>query len=111
MQYELSFAGWGPDYQDPMTFIDMFVTNGAHNQTGWSNAEYDKLVKDAKTTLLSDLQARWDAMVKAEKILLDEAVIAPMYQRGSAYLEREYVKGIVDHPFGADNSYKWAYIE
>ncbi|CUA79372.1 peptide ABC transporter substrate-binding protein [Anoxybacillus suryakundensis] len=111
MQYELSFAGWGPDYQDPMTFIDMFVTNGAHNQTGWSNAEYDKLVKDAKTTLLSDLQARWDAMVKAEKILLDEAVIAPMYQRGAAYLEREYVKGIVDHPFGPDNSYKWAYIE
>jgi len=111
MQYEISFGGWGPDYQDPMTFIDMFVTNGAHNQTGWSNAEYDKLVKDAKTTLLSDLQARWDAMLKAEKILLDQAVIAPLYQRGGAYLEREYVKGIVDHPFGADSSYKWAYIE
>jgi oligopeptide transport system substrate-binding protein len=111
MQYEISLAGWGPDYQDPMTFIDMFVTNGAHNQTGWSNPEYDKLVKDAKTTLLSDLQARWDAMVKAEKILLDEAVIAPVYQRGRAYVQREYVKGIVEHQFGGDWSYKWAYIE
>jgi oligopeptide transport system substrate-binding protein len=111
MQYDLSFSGWGPDYQDPMTFIDLWVTNGAHNQTGWSNPEYDKLVQDAKTTLLSDLQARWDAMLKAEKIALEEAPIAPIYQRGLAYLEREYVKGIVSHQFGADYSYKWAYIE
>jgi oligopeptide transport system substrate-binding protein len=111
MQYDLSFSGWGPDYQDPMTFIDLWVTNSPHNQTGWSNPEYDKLVKDAKTTLLSDLQARWDAMLKAEKLLFEEMPIAPLYQRGSAYLQREYVKDIVSHPFGGDYSYKWAYIE
>jgi oligopeptide transport system substrate-binding protein len=111
MQYDLSFSGWGPDYQDPMTFIDLWVTDGAHNQTGWSNAEYDKLVKDAKTTLLTDLQARWDAMLQAEKIVAEEAPVAPIYQRGISYLEREYVKGIVSHQFGADYSYKWAYIE
>jgi oligopeptide transport system substrate-binding protein len=111
MQYDLSYSGWGPDYQDPMTFIDLWVTNGPHNQTGWSNAEYDKLVKDAKTTLLSDLQARWDAMLKAEKLLFEEMPVAPLYQRGSAYLQREYVKDIISHPFGGDFSYKWAYIE
>ena len=111
MQYDLSFSGWGPDYQDPMTFLELWVTNNPHNQTGWSNAEYDKLIKDAKTTLLSDLQARWDAMLKAEKLLFEEMPVAPLYQRGSAYLQREYVKGIVSHPFGGDYSYKWAYIE
>ncbi|MED4268746.1 peptide ABC transporter substrate-binding protein [Geobacillus stearothermophilus] len=111
MQYELSFSGWGPDYQDPMTFLDLWTTNNPHNQTGWSNAEYDKLIKDAKTTLLGDLQARWDAMLKAEKILFEEMPIAPLYQRGRAYLQREYVKDIVIHSFGGDYSYKWAYIE
>jgi oligopeptide transport system substrate-binding protein len=111
MQYDLSFSGWGPDYQDPMTFLDLWVTNNPHNQTGWSNAEYDQLIKDAKTTLLSDLQARWDTMLKAEKILFEEMPIAPLYQRGRAYLQREYVKDIVTHPFGGDYSYKWAYIE
>ncbi|WP_409294739.1 peptide ABC transporter substrate-binding protein [Peribacillus sp. SCS-26] len=109
--YDFSFAGWGPDYQDPMTFIDMFVTNGAHNQMGYSNPKYDKLVKDAKGPLLSDLDARWKALLEAEKILMDDAAISPMYQRGTAFLQREYVKDVVEHPFGGDFGYKWAHIE
>lgn len=47
-QYDFSFAGWGPDYPDPMTFVDMFVTDGAHNQMGYSNPEYDKLIEKRK---------------------------------------------------------------
>ncbi|MGD6965307.1 peptide ABC transporter substrate-binding protein [Rossellomorea vietnamensis] len=109
--YDFSFAGWGPDYPDPMTFVDMFVTDGAHNQMGYSNSEYDQLIEDAKTTLLGDPEARWEAMLKAEQILFEDAAISPMYQSGSAYLERPYVQGILRHAFGADNSYKWAHIE
>ncbi|MDX8346307.1 peptide ABC transporter substrate-binding protein [Rossellomorea sp. YZS02] len=110
-QYDFSFAGWGPDYPDPMTFVDMFVTDGAHNQMGYSNPEYDKLIEQAKGELLDDTEARWQAMVDAEKILFEDQAISPMYQRGSAYLERPYVKGLLRHSFGADASYKWAYIE
>ncbi|WP_070119765.1 peptide ABC transporter substrate-binding protein [Bacillus marinisedimentorum] len=108
--YDFSFAGWGPDYQDPMTFIDMFVTDGAHNQMAYSNEEYDKLVEEAKTDL-SDLEARWDKLQEAERILLEEdAAIAPMYQRGNAHLMKTYVKDWVKHPFGGDYSFKWTYI-
>ncbi|PFG07044.1 peptide ABC transporter substrate-binding protein [Bacillus sp. es.034] len=110
-QYDFSFAGWGPDYPDPMTFVDMFVTDGAHNQMGYSNAEYDKLIEQAKGELLDDEEARWQAMVDAEKILFEDQAISPMYQRGSAFLERPYVKGLLRHSFGADASYKWASIE
>ncbi len=109
--YDFSFAGWGPDYPDPMTFVDMFVTDGAHNQMAYSNPEYDKLVEQAKGELLGDLQARWDALLEAEKILFEDQAISPMYQRGSSYLERPYVKNVLRHSFGADNSYKWASIE
>ena len=110
-QYDFSFAGWGPDYPDPMTFVDMFVTDGAHNQMGYSNAEYDKKIEQAKGELLDDLDARWQAMVDAEKILFDDQAISPMYQKGVSYLERPYVKNVLRHSFGADNSYKWASIE
>ncbi|PFA66403.1 peptide ABC transporter substrate-binding protein [Bacillus sp. AFS015802] len=110
-QYDFSFAGWGPDYPDPMTFVDMFVTDGAHNQMGYSNPEYDKLIEQAKGELLDDPEARWQAMIDAEKILFEDQAISPMYQRGSAYLQRPYVKGLLRHSFGADASYKWAYIE
>ncbi|WP_338753563.1 peptide ABC transporter substrate-binding protein [Bacillus sp. FJAT-52991] len=112
MDYDFSIGGWGPDYLDPMTFLDMFVTGGAHNQQGYSNPEYDKLIKEAKTTLIMEPEKRWDNLVKAEKILLEEdAAIAPIYQRSRAYLQRTNVKGILLHNAGGDYSYKWAEIQ
>ncbi len=110
--YDFSYAGWGPDYQDPMTFIDMFITGGAHNQMEYSNPEYDKLVKEAGTTLLSDLPARWEALQKAEKILIEQdAAISPLYQRGLSFAMKPKVKNLYNHAFGGDYSYKWVSIE
>lgn len=108
--YDFSFSGWGPDYPDPMTFIDLFVTGGSHNQMGYSNAKYDELVAAAKGELLTDTKARWEALAKAEKLLFEDAAISPLYQRGVAFVQRPYVKGIVEHNFGGDYSYKWAYV-
>lgn len=107
--FEFSFAGWGPDYQDPMTFLDLFVTGGPYNRGKWSDKEYDKLIKDAQTQ--TDATKRWSELQEAEKILLDSAAISPVYQRGRAFLVKPYVKGVVEHNFGADFSYKWASIE
>lgn len=47
LKYEVARAGWIADYPDPNTFLDMWVTNGGNNQTGWSNADYDRLVAAA----------------------------------------------------------------
>ncbi|WP_114569866.1 peptide ABC transporter substrate-binding protein [Exiguobacterium flavidum] len=108
-EFEFSFAGWGPDYQDPMTFLDLFLTDGPYNRGKWSNDEYDKLIKSAQTS--TDAEKRWSDLQEAEKILFDEAAISPVYQRGRAFLVKPYVKGVVEHNFGADFSYKWASIE
>ncbi|MFG6496399.1 peptide ABC transporter substrate-binding protein [Fictibacillus sp. UD] len=107
--YDFSFAGWGPDYQDAMTFLDMFVTDGAHNQMGYSNPKYDELIAAAKKE--TDVNKRWDTMLEAEKVLFEDQAISPMYQRGVVGLRKPYVKGLVNHLFGADTSYKWMYIE
>jgi len=106
LEYDFSFSGWGPDYPDPMTFIDMFLSNSAFNEMDYKNPKYDQLVNDAKKE--ADPQKRWDNMVQAEKVIMDEAGISPIYQRGRAFLQKDSVKGIIAHKFGGDFSYKWA---
>lgn len=110
--YDIQFAGWGPDYQDPFTFLSLWETDGGNNQMSYSNPEYDQLLKDINGKLAMDPEARWEAMAKAEKLAVGEDfAVGPVYQRGSMILEKPYVKGIVKHPFGGDYSYKWTYIE
>jgi oligopeptide transport system substrate-binding protein len=112
MDYDIQFAGWGPDYLDAMTFADLWVTDGGNNKMGYSNPEYDKLINAAKTELIGDPAARFEAMQKAEKILLEEdAAMGPLYQRGVSRLVQPYLKNVYKHSFGPDNTYKWAYIE
>ncbi|WJY28349.1 MULTISPECIES: peptide ABC transporter substrate-binding protein [Sporosarcina] len=109
--YDIQVSGWGPDFQDPISFLDLFVTDGTNNLMSYSNKEYDQLIADSKGDLALKPEERYEAFAKAEKILLeDDAAIAPIYQRGLIFLEKPYFKGLVSHPFGADYSYKWAYI-
>lgn len=107
--FQFVFSGWGADYNDPMTFMDLFVTGGGFNDPKWSNKAYDEAIKFAKST--PDVEARMNKMLEAEKILMDEVPIAPVYFGGYAFVQKPYVKGVVDHPFGPDADYKWAYIE
>jgi len=110
--YDIQVAGWGPDFQDPYTFMNLWLTGGGNNMMSYSNPKYDELVNSAAGDLAMDADARWAAMAEAEKLLIDEDfAIAPIYQRGTMSLVKPYVKGIVAHPFGGDYSYKWAYIE
>lgn len=76
-QYSVARAGWIGDYPDPNTFLDMWVTDGENNETGWSNAEYDKLIQDAAAE--TDPQKRLDIFERAERILMDEQPIIPIY--------------------------------
>lgn len=110
--YEIQVAGWGPDYQDPYTFMNLWLTGGGNNKMSYSNPEYDKLVNSANNELALDAAARWQALADAEKLLIEKDFgIGPIYQRGLMFLQKPYVKGIIAHPFGGDYSYKWAYIE
>ncbi|PRD10752.1 peptide ABC transporter substrate-binding protein [Bacillus sp. MYb56] len=109
--YEVSFAGWSPDYSDPMTFIDMFESKSPYNQMSYSNPKYDEMVQKAGNELLSDPKKRWETLGKAEKIFLEEdAGLVPLYQTGRAYVMKPNVKGIVKHNISPEYSFKWAYV-
>ncbi|MBN1982446.1 MAG: peptide ABC transporter substrate-binding protein [Chitinivibrionales bacterium] len=77
LQYQVCRAGWIGDYPDPNTFMDMFVTKGGNNQTGWSNKKYDELIRLAART--ADQAKRYEIFQEAEGILLDEMPICPIY--------------------------------
>lgn len=82
--YCLSITGWSPDYNDPMTFLDMWVTDGGNNDTRWGSEEYDALI-DSATNETEDLAARQEYFYQAEEILADQYIILPSYWRSASY--------------------------
>jgi oligopeptide transport system substrate-binding protein len=105
--YELVLTRWGPDYADPMTYLDMWTTGSSNNYGSWSSAEYDAIIEDAKKgDLALDLEARWEALKDAEKIVMDEAVIMPVYQKGDAVMVRSGVEGVEFHSVGINRIFK-----
>ena len=105
--YDIALTRWGPDYADPMTYLGMWVTNNSNNYGFWSNAEFDQLIADCTTgAYISDYDARWEAMFKAETIVMQEAVIAPLYTKANANLITAGVEGIDFHPVALNRVYK-----
>ena len=105
--YDIALTRWGPDYADPMTYLGMWVTNNSNNYGFWSNAEFDQLIADCTTgAYISDYDARWEAMFKAETIVMQEAVIAPLYTKANANLITAGVEGIDFHPIALNRAYK-----
>lgn len=105
--YEIAFTRWGPDYADPMTYLDMWITGSSNNYGSWSNKEYDEIIASAKAGELAlDLDARWKALKGAEAIVMDEATILPVYQKGSAVMIKSTVENIEFHSVGVSRIYK-----
>ncbi len=105
--FELGLTRWGPDYADPMTYLDMWTTGSPNNYGFWSNTEYDAIIESAKKGELAlDLAARWEALKKAETMVMDEAVILPVYQKGDAVMIKAGVEGIEFHSVGINRIYK-----
>jgi oligopeptide transport system substrate-binding protein len=103
LDYDLCRSSWVADYNDPNTFLNMFVTNDGNNRTGWSNPKYDGLIAAAGREL--DKQKRFEIFQQAEKILISEdAPICPLYYYvGIQFYDGEKLGGIIpnlldEHP-------------
>ena len=106
-EFEIALTRWGPDYADPMTYLGMWITNNSNNYGFWSNAEYDSIIADCTTgETAMDPEARWAALYDAEKIVMDEAVIFPLYTQCNAELISTSVSGIEFHPVALNRVYK-----
>ena len=77
LDYDISRSGWIADYVHPMTFLEIFTAGNGNNDTGWENAQYDSLVRQAQ--IASTEEQRNALMQQAEAILLEELPIVPIY--------------------------------
>ena len=78
IDFDLSLSAWIGDYNDPQTFIDMFVTDGGNNETGWGDPQYDQMLATSENT--ADPAKRMQILSDMEKILVeDEVPVVPLY--------------------------------
>jgi len=105
--YCLGLTRWGPDYADPMTYLGMWVTGNSNNYGLWSNADYDAIIAKCTTgELCQDATGRWAALKDAEKIVLSDCVIFPLYTQCNANMINPNVTGIEFHPVALNRVYK-----
>ncbi len=97
--YSIARNGWIADYNDPMSFIDMWITDGGNNDAQYKNPAYDKIIKEAKAT--SDPEKRMSLMHQAEDILVgEEHVVAPIYFYTQPYMINKNIQGMYYAPLG-----------
>lgn len=93
LNYQMARAGWSTDYNDPMSFIDLYMTGSGNNDIGYSNPEFDKLVRDAKQSL--DNKERMELMAKAERLLIEQdQAILPLYYYTNVGLKKPNLKNV-----------------
>jgi oligopeptide transport system substrate-binding protein len=98
-EFQLSWQGWIADYDDPMTFLDLWLSDSSFNTQKYKNDRYDELVNGAKEE--TDFAKRMDMLLEAEKLLVEEdAAVAPIYFDGRSYLVRPFITRFINQPYG-----------
>ena len=96
-KFDIVFAGWSADYDDPMSYLDLWLTGGGNNHGQYANPKYDKLVKSA---LKEGDPAKREALLKeAEKLLVDDCVVGTIYHRQRSYICSDRIQGVVRNAF------------
>ncbi|MBP2242474.1 oligopeptide transport system substrate-binding protein [Cytobacillus eiseniae] len=108
--YQMGVNRWGADFNDSITYLDLWnAPSNPHFRGNYFNEKYDELVNAAKSE--ADENVRIEKLLEAEKILLEDGIVGPLYYDGLSYLQKSNVKGIVTHPYGASPDLKWATVE
>jgi len=98
LELQFSRSSFLNDYNDPINFLESFITDSYMNRTGFSSDEYDELIEKGKSE--ADEEKRWEHMYEAEKMLADEMIIMPIRYYNIVVLEAEGVEGVLRHPVG-----------
>ena len=105
--FEIVWAGWGSDYDDPYSYLELFMSSSAYNYSGFQNDEYDALMTATQTEI--DAAKRMNMMHQAEQILIDEGAFLPQAEREIHYLLNENVKDVTF--FYCSVNIDWVYAD
>ena len=105
--FQFGLNNWGPDYADPMTYLAMWVTGNDNNQGNYFNPAYNALIASCTDgELCTKINERWSALKQAEGMIMEDAVIMPIYQKCNANLIKSNVRGIAFHAVAINRIYK-----
>jgi oligopeptide transport system substrate-binding protein len=96
--FDLVISAWIADFPDPISFLSLFTSDNSYNNGKWKNSEYDTLVKNAEGKDALNAGKRWDDMVQAQKVLMNNQGIVPLYQQSTPKLINSKVKGVQFFP-------------
>ncbi len=107
-EFDMVMAGWGPDYDDPLTFGDLFASWNLNNRGRYTSLEMDNAIEIAQSS--TNPRDRTNAFNTIQQIIFDDAVILPMYERGSTYVIHPQLKNVKRRVLGASTDYTKAYV-
>jgi oligopeptide transport system substrate-binding protein len=107
--FDMVLAGWGPDFDDAITYGDLFASWNENNRGRYHNERYDHWVAVAQSS--SDQGQRMQAMSELQRILQQDVGILPLFEGASAYLQHPSLRGVRRAIFGGDPSYKFAWLQ
>ena len=96
--FEICRGGWVYDYDDPSNMLNLFTTESGNNDGKYSNPDVDKLLAEARST--DDKAEHFDKLHQAEKIMMEDAAVAPLVYSSDFYLQRPEIKGTWHSPYG-----------
>ncbi|WP_423373006.1 peptide ABC transporter substrate-binding protein [Melissococcus plutonius] len=108
--FQVAIAAWGADYADPTSFLELFTTKNFNNHSKYTNKKYDELVDQAMNSERNQPEERWNKLVKAENILMNDMGVVPLYYSVDTRLCQAKVKNIIYHPINTRYELKWASI-
>ncbi|MDR1558909.1 MAG: peptide ABC transporter substrate-binding protein [Clostridiales bacterium] len=108
-EFDLIYAGWMPDFDDPYTYLSYFVSTNAQNGGKYSNPRYDELVNTANS--FTDESVRLGMYAEAEQILMEDAGIVPLQVRQEVWAYKSNLKGVLRYFLGASPHFLYAYFE
>ena len=107
--FDIAAAGWGPDYDDALTFADLFASWNANNRGRYNSEIYDALVRRAMAQ--TDAGQRMRSFHLMQQHIQSEAVILPSYENVSLYLLHPGLKGLQRQIFGGDPNLRFVELE
>jgi len=109
--FDTVISAWNADFSDPISFLSLFTSDNSYNNGRYKSAVYDTNIKNAEGKDANNAKARWNDMVTAEKQLMKDQGVAPIYQQAEAHLVRTNLKGIIYNTAGANYNYKYMYVK
>lgn len=108
--FDMILGGWGAILPDAINLLDIMNSETTFNNGPYKNEEVDQLLNDAETVNANDPEARWENMLDAQAVMLNEKGFIPLYHTAEVHLRNPNLKGVEVHSVSYRYDYRNAYV-